>query len=433
MDIDPRIQAESVKASLEAQLRESQKMEAIGTLAGGIAHDFNNILAVILGNAELARHFRSETNPQTFHCIEEIYKAGMRARDLVRQLLAFCRRQPTDRKSISLTPIIEDSIRLLRSTMPARVDLLFTSSPEVPHVLADFTQIQQVVINLATNAVQAMNGKPGSIRIHLDTLERHSDSANAIPNWHIAQLESAHWQNCDNIVRLTIIDDGPGMDVAVLERIFEPFFTTKPVDEGTGLGLAVVHGIVRAHDGEITVDSHPGKGATFTIYFPEARTIQFESTQGNPLEPNDLERLSTPAALAASTASVCTILYLDDDEMVLKSLVSLLGLYGFQVRGYSDQLTALNALRIAENHFDILVTDYNMRGLSGLDVAKQVRKIRPDLPIIVISGHIDHELHTNADAAGVRALIAKPFTAEYFRDVVQQLLHPNETIKTKQR
>ena len=167
MDIDARVQAENAKDSLEAQLRESQKMEAMGRLAGGIAHDFNNILAVILSNSEMARSFSGQANPQLSHCVEEIQAASERARELVKQLLAFCRRQATNRKSIALAPVLTDCIRFLRSTIPARIDLSFTNAPAVPNVLADVMQIEQVVINLVNNAVQSMQGKPGSVRIHL--------------------------------------------------------------------------------------------------------------------------------------------------------------------------------------------------------------------------------------------------------------------------
>ncbi|MDX1927402.1 MAG: ATP-binding protein [Pirellulaceae bacterium] len=407
VDIDARIRAEAEKASLEAQLRESQKMEAMGTLAGGIAHDFNNILAVILGNTELAKHYTPPTDLRMVHCVEEIQKASERARDLVKQLLAFCRRQPTDRQSIPLGPVIEDCIRLLRATIPARVSLMFSCAPNVPNVLADTTQIEQVIINLATNAVQALNGKGGSIQIKLDAVERPEGKG----------------KSPLKMVRINFTDDGPGIESSVINRIFEPFFTTKPVDEGTGLGLAVVHGIIRAHDGEISVESQVGHGTTFTILLPPNGLDESVQTVEQGVVPADLERRSTTAAHASHVAPLCRVLYIDDDEMVLQSLVNLFGHYGIQVRGYTDQLTALAALRAATTSFDLVVTDYNMPGLSGLDVAKQVREIRADLPVIVTSGFIDEELHAHADEAGVRALIPKPFSAQYFCDLVQKLLN----------
>ena len=420
VDIDARIRAEAEKAALEAQLRESQKMEAMGTLAGGIAHDFNNILAVILSNVELANNFATQPESPMVHCVEEIQKAGERARDLVKQLLAFCRRQPTERKSISLAPVVEDCIRMLRSTIPVRVSLSFSSAENVPNILADATQIEQVIINLATNAAQAMNGNAGAIKIHVDTVER---PVSTWDNSQSQQATSSQWQLHHKMVRLVFADDGPGMSESVIERIFEPFFTTKSVDEGTGLGLAVVHGIIRAHDGDITVESHVGQGTTFTILLPPNSLAEMDSAVEQVIETTDLERRSTTTTLVPPVDPVCRILYIDDDEMVLQSLVNLLGHVGMQVRGYSDQLTALAALRSASNKFDLVVTDYNMPGLSGLDVARLVREIRADLPVIVTSGFIDEELHGQADEAGVKALIPKPFSAKFFCDLATKLLH----------
>lgn len=413
LDIDARIQAEMGKASLEAQLRESQKMEAVGTLAGGIAHDFNNILSIILGNAELAHQLTIQSDPQTFQCVEEIQKAGERASVLVKQLLAFCRRQPTDRKPIALAPAIEESIRLLRSTLPARVNLSFASALDVPNVLADYTQIEQIVINLATNAVQAMTGGPGSIIVLLDSVERLTVALKPGLNSQSHHLVSSHWQNYNTLVRLTFSDDGPGIEPNILERIFEPFFTTKPVNQGTGLGLAVVHGIVHAHDGEIFVESQLGKGTTFIIYFPPANPSEMENLQEHEIGHSDKENLSQMFD--------CRILYIDDDEMVLRSITNVLRHYGIHVHGYSDQRTALAALRSDKNGFDVVVTDYNMPSISGLEVARQVRQIREDLPIILTSGLVDDELQSLALEAGVNALIPKPFSTNHFCDLVKAL------------
>ncbi|MEQ1516936.1 MAG: ATP-binding protein, partial [Usitatibacteraceae bacterium] len=261
-DITEQKRANAARESLEVQLRESQKMEAIGTLAGGIAHDFNNILATILGNTELARQDASD-NAQALESLEEIRKAGTRARDLVQQILSFSRRQPTPRKLIALCPVIQESVRVLRATLPARVTIEVQCEPDVPPVLSDATQLGQVIINLATNAVHAMHGGPGRIDVRLDTVIL--DSTLLAANSMLRELDEKH---SGPKVRLTVRDNGRGMDAATVSRIFEPFFTTKPLDEGTGLGLSVVHGIVRGHDGAIVVDSAPGKGATFTIYLP---------------------------------------------------------------------------------------------------------------------------------------------------------------------
>ena len=405
-DITLRTQAEAARASLEVQLRESQKMEAIGTLAGGVAHDFNNALATILGNVELARLDMS-ANPLVLESLEEIRSAGKRARDLVQQILSFSRRQPTERKLIWLAPVVGESVRLLRATLPARLTIEVHCEPDMPPVLADATQIQQVVLNLATNAMQAIPGGTGRIGVRVDTVRLEATLAEAHP-----ALRALHAQSPGRTVRLAVSDDGPGMDAAILGRIFEPFFTTKPVGEGTGLGLSVVHGIVQAHEGVITVESQPGQGATFTLYLPAAA-----ATVGGP---------APDASVVAATAtpdrgSGQHILYLDDDESLVFLVRRLLGRRGYRISGYTDQSAALKALGADPAGFDLVVTDYNMPGLSGLEVARAVRAIRADLPVAVTSGFIDEELRAQAGGAGVRELIFKAKTVEDLCEVVQRL------------
>jgi signal transduction histidine kinase/ActR/RegA family two-component response regulator len=393
-------------ASLEAQLRESQKMEAVGTLAGGIAHDFNNILATILGNTELAR-LDASASPLALESLEEIHKAATRARDLVQQILSFSRRQPTERKRLGLAPLLEESARLLRSTLPARMTVEVHCDAALPAVMADATQIQQVLINLATNAMQAMGGSPGRVRFHLDTVMLDAEMAAAHP-----VLHSIHTKRPGLTLRLAVSDNGPGMDAATLSRVFEPFFTTKPVDEGTGLGLSVVHGIVQAHDGAIAVDSQPGKGATFTLYLPVA-----EAETAVP-EPKPSTTLGSPVQ---SLNQSYRILYLDDDESLVFLVKRLLERRGCRISAHTNQRAALDTLRADPDSFDLVVTDYNMPGMSGLDVAREVRRIRADLPVAVASGFIDEVLSANAEGAGVRELIFKANTAEDFCATVLRL------------
>ena len=408
-DISARKRDEAAKASLEMQLRESQKMEAIGTLAGGIAHDFNNIIAAILGNAELARQDAS-ANPRALESLEEIRKAGARARALVQQILSFSRRQPTERKRIALAGVIEESVRLLRATLPARVALEVDCAADAPLVLADATQIEQVIINLASNAMQAMRGTPGRIGIRLDTLLLDAALANAHPALR-AQLP-------ERKARLVVEDDGPGMDPATLARIFEPFFTTKPVDEGTGLGLAVVHGIVTAHEGTITVESEVGKGTRFTLYLPVVNgDIDLDAQVSAQSEATSSE----PASPAPGPGEGQRILYLDDDEALVFLMTRLLGRRGYRVSGYVNQREALAALGADPAGFDLVLTDYNMPGMSGLDVAREVRAIRADLPVAIASGFIDAALSARAAEAGVRDLIFKAATVEEFCATVQRL------------
>lgn len=265
VDITERKQAESARALLESQLRESQKMQAIGTLAGGIAHDFNNIIAAILGNTVLARQ-DSVGNAEALESLEEIHKSATRARSLVQQILSFSRRQPTARKPICIVTVVEESVRLLRATLPGRIVVEFCIDGAIEPVLADETQVQQVVINLVNNAAQAMRSASGRIDIRLDMVTLDTALVESCP-----ALQSLHAAHPGPTVRLSVEDKGPGMDAATLGRIFEPFFSTKQVDEGTGLGLSVVHGIVQTHEGAISVESLPGQGATFTVYLPVAQ------------------------------------------------------------------------------------------------------------------------------------------------------------------
>ena len=405
-DITEQKRAEAITASLEAQLRESQKMEAIGTLAGGIAHDFNNILTAILGNVEVARQEFNAGNAGAQRCLDDIQNAGSRARDLVQQILSFSRRQPTDRKLIRLGPVVEEAERLLRATLPSRISLQVSCDPCTPSVMADSTQIEQVLLNLATNAMQAMKGERGFIAITLDSLVLN-ETLTATHSG-LGKIQ----QSSGRAVRLMVKDDGPGMDPTTLQRIFEPFFTTKPVDEGTGLGLSVVHGIVQGHDGVITVESQPGHGAAFSVYLP-AVLVEDKSPSGEVEKPVLPEKPDAPAALQ--------ILYLDDDNTVLLLVKRLLERQGHKVTCFAEPRDALAALRNAPDLFQLVVTDYNMPGMQGLEVAREIRRIRADLPIAVTSGFIDEALRAGAEHNGVSELVAKPFAINELYAVVQRM------------
>jgi two-component system, cell cycle sensor histidine kinase and response regulator CckA len=403
-DVTARNQAEAQRVSLEAQLRESQKMQAIGTLAGGVAHDFNNILAAILGNSELARE-DSAGNKRALESIDEIRKAATRARDLVQQILSFSRRQPTERKLLKLEVVVEESRRLLRATLPMRLSLAVQCEKAVPEVLADATQIQQAIINLATNAMQAIPNGPGRIDIHLGTVALDQHLLAAHPK--MQELAKRH---PGHAVRLSVQDSGPGIPAEIAERIFEPFFTTKPVNEGTGLGLSVVHGIVDAHEGVITVTSMVGVGTTFDIYLPVA-------TAAAVLKPSALPTI-TGGNLAIKKATGLRILYLDDDEAMVFLTSRLLGRKGFRISPFTNQQEAIDALRAAPNTFDVVVTDYNMPGMSGIDVATEIRLIREELPVIIASGFVDEDLQTRAVAAGVKSVIFKQTIVEEFVNAI---------------
>jgi two-component system cell cycle sensor histidine kinase/response regulator CckA len=395
-DVTERKAAELARDALEARLRESQKMEAIGRLAGGVAHDFNNILGAILGNLDLAR--RASTSAVALESLEEIRKAGHRARDLVGQILSFSRRQALVRRRFDVGAVATESADLLRSTLPSRVRLethLAAAAPAM--ILGDATQMGQVVLNLCTNAMQAIGDAGGQVDVSVDAVTLGEDRPNAL-------RELATGPH----VRLTVRDTGHGMDERTRAQIFEPFFTTKAVGEGTGLGLSVVHGIVQSHGGAIAVHSEPRGGATFELYFPAVDGAS--------------EQRDAPAAPGAGGQGTGQrILYLDDDEAQVFLARRLLEQRGYQVSAFQSQDEALEALRANPTGFDLLVTDYNMPGLSGLDVAREAREINPALPVAVASGYISEELSAQAEGAGVRELIFKPNVVTEFVAVVERL------------
>ena len=295
------------------------------------------------------------------------------------------------------------------ATLPARLNIEVCCEPHLPPVLADATQMQQIVINLANNAAQAISTGPGNIRIGLDAVTLGAALAGKEPG--LRELNSRH---PGRLLRLVVSDSGQGMDETTRQRIFEPFFTTKAVNEGTGLGLSVVHGIVQAHHGAITVESAPGTGATFTLYLPandDAQAAAVESGDGalrpSPQPHNPLGKLH--------------VLYIDDDETLVFLVRRLLERQGYRVSGYTDQNAALAALRADPAAFDLVLSDYNMPGLSGLEVAGEVRALRADLPVAIASGFIDETLRAEAAGAGVLELIPKAESAQAFGEAVQRL------------
>ncbi|MBE0621171.1 MAG: PAS domain S-box protein [Burkholderiales bacterium] len=403
-DITEIRRMEAARDQLQAQLRESQKMEALGTLAGGVAHDFNNVLAAIIGNVELA-HQDVGPGHVALESLEEIRKASRRATDLVQQILAFGRRQVLAREVIPLAPVLEESVRLLRTTLPAGVRLRVQCAPDAPAVLADATQVQQVLVNLCTNAWQAMDGqtRPGVIVVGLEACQHAADGAQS------ARAADLHGDlGSGRYACLTVRDNGSGMDEATLARIFEPFYTTKPMGKGTGLGLAVVHGIVQSHGAGIEVKSVPGAGTTFRIYFPAVEALAPAAT--------------APAAEGARAhGQGRRILYVDDDEAIVFLMTRLLERQGYHVSGYTDPVEALEAVRAQPDAFDLAVTDYNMPGMSGLEVAQALKEMRADLPVALASGYITEELRAQAPAAGVLELVYKPNTVDELYDVIARL------------
>ena len=396
-DISSRRQSETNRLTLEAQLRESQKLEAVGTLAGGIAHDFNNILAAILGNVALAREELEPTHPAADN-LEQIQKAATRARSLVQQILAFSRRQPQHLSIRPLAPLIREAAALLRATLPAGAALELVLSEEPLLILSDATQIQQVLVNLCTNAWHALPDGVGRIEIGLAAAELEPRTGRT---GSLAAGSYAH---------LWVRDNGCGMDPETSARIFEPFFTTKAIGEGTGLGLSVVHGIVTTHFGSITVASQPGSGTTFHLYFPRA-------WYSDAIEP------TTPAALEVSLQGDGQhVLYIDDDEVMALMAERLLARAGYRVTTLRDPAEAVARVRASPHDYDVVVTDFNMPGASGLDVARELSRVRPDLPVLITSGLVTDALREQAHQAGIRAVLQKENSLEELVPLIRRVL-----------
>jgi CheY-like chemotaxis protein/two-component sensor histidine kinase len=372
-------------------------MEAIGTLAGGIAHDFNNILAAILGNASLARQ-QAGSNPGLQASLAQIELAGVRGRSLVQKILAFSRMQPHVLVSQPLRPPVEEALALLRSTLPASVELDLQLSSAPLQVGADATQVQQILMNLCTNAWHALQGKAGRITVGLDEVDLSAEAAQALGD--VRPGPHAH---------LWVSDTGCGMGEATRARVFEPFFTTKAIGQGTGLGLSVVHGIVTAHQGAITVESTPGLGSSFHLYLPLVPAI-------------DLAEAASTNAPPAAHGEGQHVLYVDDDPAMLLMVKSLLEHTGYRVTTIEHPREAAALLRARSADFDLVVTDFNMPELTGMDLAIEVARIRPNLPVVISSGYVSDEMREAAQRAGVRGLMQKEYTLEQLAEIVHSVL-----------
>ena len=417
-NLSARNAARAERSKLEQQLHESRKMEALGTLASGVAHDFNNILAAILGNAALARGSIGGDHP-ALTALAELDKAGGRAKKLVQQILTYCRRQPQVLELQALGPLVDETIDLLRAGLPPSVRLQQTPGGAAPLARVDATRIVSVLMNLCTNAWQAMPDNTGSIDIGLDEITLDATEAQCIGG--LAAGRHA---------RLSVCDDGSGMDATTLARLFEPFFTTKPPGQGTGLGLSVVHGIVKSHDGAIAVTSMPGDGSCFTVYLPVASDpVATDAAAADPVSAAQVFGATFPAIPAPQSARASVhVLYLDDDEAMVFMVTRLLRRQGYRVSGFENAEMAVAAVAAAitggGDEFDLVVTDLNMPGASGLDVARKLHTLRPNLPVVITSGFITDELVAGAEALGVRQVIYKPNTTVALCEAIHRLLDP---------
>jgi PAS domain S-box-containing protein len=368
---------------LERELRQAQKMEAIGTLAGGIAHDFNNILTSIMGFTEMAK-LRIKGDSEIVHFLNQVLKSGARAAELVNQILTFSRQTEHEKKRVQIVSIVHEVLQLLRSSLPATIEIQreISVTPEKSVVLADATQIHQVLMNLATNAAHAMRISGGVMTIGVAAVDIDETFVPKILN-----LQPGPY------ILLTIKDTGHGMDASVLERIFDPYFTTKGPGEGSGIGLAVVQGIVKSHGGAITVQSEPGKGTIFQVFLPRIEM---------PFIP-DIERREVP--LVGNER----ILFVDDEPALVDLGTEALEAFGYRVTGRTGSIEAWETYRVHPELFDLVVTDMTMPFLTGIELARRLLGIRADLPVILCTGYSDLIKGKKPEDLGVREIVTKPY------------------------
>jgi len=379
---------------LEDRLRQAQKMEAIGTLAGGIAHDFNNILAAIIGFSEIAAG-RIPADSKAQRSLKRILEAGIRGRNLIKQILAFSRQSEQEKKPLQLSLLVDETLGLLRASLPSTIDIRFDSADQSGLVLADVGQMQQVVLNLCTNAAYAMREKGGAITIEL------SDFSFLAPG------EAPHsLLDPGSYLKLSVSDTGDGIAGDILHRIFDPFFTTKKQGEGTGLGLSVVLGIVESHGGAITVRSEPGKGSLFTVYLPRVFKDNGKTSGRGEETPTGKER----------------ILFIDDEEALAEMGGEILADLGYEAISKTGSRDALELLKADPHRFDLVVTDQTMPEMTGVELAGEILAIRADMPIIMCTGFSHLVDADKARAAGIRAFVMKPLTKGEIARTIRKVL-----------
>ncbi len=383
---------------LQVQLQQVQKLEAIGRLASGIAHDFNNILAAIMGYAELAlfdlpheNHIRDK--------LEQIQKAGLRAKNLVKQILNFSRQAPQKLQPVEIIPLIKEDLKFMRATLPTTIKIRQHLEDGSGTILADPTHIHQIIINLCTNAAQAIGEKDGVLTVKLEKIELKKEDA--------AQFGKLEAGPC---LRLTVSDNGHGMNQDVLDRIFDPFFTTKNKGQGTGLGLSVVHGLVMNHGGAIKVYSEPGKGTTFHVLFKIHKAGQTdELSEEKPLYPGTEK-----------------ILLVDDEEVIVDIMQQMLKKLGYQVTAKTDSFDALKTFRSSPENFDLVITDQTMPNMTGFKLAKELLKIRNDIPIILTSGFSDTVNLKRLKKAGIKEFVIKPTAISKIAEVIRRIMEKTD-------
>jgi PAS domain S-box-containing protein len=383
------------RMKLEAQLQHAQRMEAIGTLAGGIAHDFNNILSAIIGYTEIALFQEPSEGSSVHHSLEQVLGAAERAKDLVKQILAFSRQAEEERRPVLIEPLVKEALKLLRATLPTTIEIRQSIAPHEGSVMADPTQIHQVLMNLCTNAHHAMREKGGVLEVRLESATLDADEAAA------RDLRSGRY------LALSVNDTGCGMSPEVVGRIFDPYFTTKEKAVGTGLGLAVVHGIVKGHGGAISVESKPGKGSTFTVYLPLIKDAKLpEEVMREGSLPTGDER----------------ILLIDDEPTLVDIGIQMLERLGYRVVTRTSSTEALELFRSAPEDFDLVITDQTMPRMTGDELAKEIMKLRPGTPIILCTGFSERISEHEARRMGIKAFLMKPVVITALAKTIRKIL-----------
>jgi len=392
-DITGRKQDEQERKRLEAQLQQAQKMEAIGTLAGGIAHDFNNILGAVMGFTELAQR-EAEKESVSYEYLQEALHACNRAKDLVKQILTFSRQTEKEYAPVQVKSIVKEIIRFLRASLPTTIEVVQKIQSD-GLVMGDPTQIHQVILNLCTNAGYAMQDQGGCLTLSLIKPELNSEFTANFPN-----LKPGPY------LQVTVSDTGPGIPANELDRIFEPFFTTKEKGEGTGMGLAVVHGIVTDHGGDIYVHSEMGQGATFTVFLPAVESRLKPENQDETPVPTGTER----------------ILFIDDETALATTGKRMLEALGYEVVTRTSSVEALELFKSQPDRFDLVITDMTMPTLTGDKLAEEMMNIRSDLPIILCTGFSARMSETKALDLGIRAYVTKPMLIRQIAETIRNVL-----------
>lgn len=383
LDITEQRESEKRQTRLEEQLRQSQKMEAIGTMAGGIAHDFNNILMAIISYGELAE-FEAESHPAQLENIRHILDAADRARELVKQILAFSRQTRQETRPVRLNLVAQEARKLLKAALSSQIEIKLDCEEGLPAILADPTQMQQVVLNLCTNSAQALCKEGGQIDLYLAGRDFTQPS-----------LAEKHQLNPGSYVLLRVSDNGVGMDEETTKRIFDPFFTTKAPGEGTGLGLSVVHGIVKAHQGVIEVRSKEGEGTTFELYFPAVFGA---------------EELAAAMESKITRGKGQKILIVDDEIKICLSLSRILERLGYWTESLIRPVQAWDMIEKDPKNWDLVITDLTMPGLTGIQLAEKIHQIRPDLPVLLVTGYSGSWTQEQLSEKGIKEMMTKPIS-----------------------